>query len=206
MAGAVERVLGAVRRFTLGSGPLKRGTDRIEMASRMFVVAAVLAAAPVAISVGSMTRTHLHEAAVAHGAELHRTEALVLSDVYRPRPSSGDGLSSAYAARAVVRTRASWVTPAGSTRVGDVVVPAGTRAGTSITIWLTPDGRLTAAPADASVVAAGAAAAGALAFLAVPLAAVGLHLVTSWLLDRRRARQWAAGWASVAPVWNAEER
>ena len=38
-------------------------------------------------------------------------------------------------------------------------------------------------------------------FLTVCLAAWCLHAAVKWVLDRRRLRQWAAGWQVVEPVW-----
>jgi hypothetical protein len=35
----------------------------------------------------------------------------------------------------------------------------------------------------------------------VPLLAWSLHALARLLLDRRRARQWQAGWLAVEPVW-----
>jgi hypothetical protein len=46
----------AIRQFTLGSGPLKRGSDTVEYVSRLLVLLVVLLSVPVALTVGTVVR------------------------------------------------------------------------------------------------------------------------------------------------------
>jgi hypothetical protein len=109
-----------------------------------------------------------------------------------------------YAASALpVRVDATWMTADGQAVTGKVPVPAGTAAGTVVSIWLDAGGRPIAAP----VSAAQAVMAGVLGTFSV-LAVGGLGIAGLALLVRRLATAgtelyWEREWARVEPGWRS---
>ena len=59
----------SLRWFTLGSGPLKRGSDRLQVAGRLVVVLALLVAPPLAVAAMAVTTAQLETLAAAEAAE-----------------------------------------------------------------------------------------------------------------------------------------
>ena len=173
-----QRLRRAVRWFTCGSGPLKRGTDRLQLLSRLLLLVVVLVAAPTALWLGHRTHERLAAEAARQAAVREQVQAMVLEDTGPAFPGPG--------ARSAVLIPAHWSTDDGEPRTGDVLVPSGTRAGEQVTVWVTDDGRLTSAPIDPSD---GSLRVGVLTFIALVLAACGVHAAVVVLLDRHRARQ-----------------
>lgn len=191
----------AVRRLTLGSGPLKRGTDRVQVLSRIVLLAAVVAAAPIALWSANLTHEHLTSVAAAQEHSRHATRAVLLRDAEQwNAPSLGWGSATDVLATAPAR----WITVLGTARTGTVDTPDGARAGASVPIWTADDGSLTTAPPDRQDVTSESVATALATFAGIGLAALGGHYLVCWLLARRRDRQWTAGWASVAPVWGRQ--
>jgi hypothetical protein len=185
-----------LRRFTLGSGPLKRASDRVEVAIRVVVLGLLLLAAPAGLLVGTAVSGHLHAGAAAATAALHREPATLLADA---RPT-GD------AARRTVPTSAAWAAPDGTARAGEVDAPSGARAGTTVEVWLRDDGTPVTAPATDRVITAQAVVSGFLTAVGLLVAAGSGQLLAGWGLDRHRARRWAADWATVEPLWAGRSR
>ena len=183
----------AVRWFLCGSAPLKRGTDRMQLLSRVLLVMIVLVAVPTALWLGHTTHERLAAEAARQAAVRDQVQAVVLQDT---EPASAEP-----GAPAAVLTPARWSTVDGRSLTGDVLVPLGTRAGKRVPVWVTDDGRLTNAPIDP---AEGSLWAGVLTFIAMVLTAWGVHAAVVRLLDRHRARQWAADWAVVSPIWRGQ--
>jgi hypothetical protein len=185
-----------LRRFTLGSGPLKRGSDRLEFLARVLLVCCLLTATPIGLAVATATHTEARIQAVAQAADRHRVPAKLLEDAV---PSAGE-------ASAGVRDRgaAVWTGPDGIEHRGVVTVPIGTQAGDSVTIWIDGRGERTGPPLSDSGVATRAVTEGFATFLGLAALAVGVYLSVRRLLDRSRFRRWTAEWAAVEPVWNRE--
>lgn len=185
------RHTGPLRRFTLGSGPLKRTSDRVQFLSRLLLVLVAFATVPVSALVGCSVSAHLHDVARHQAAVRSSVPATLLFD-------------AAPADTATVPTAAVWATTDGVPRSGTVPAPAGARAGAVVRVWTDAGGALTTAPLGDGDIAADAVAAVVLGpGSALALAALG-HVVLVALLDRRRARRWTEGWAAVAPLWGAE--
>jgi hypothetical protein len=183
-----------MRGLRLDRNPLRRGSDRAETAIVAGLVTAFLAVAPfTAVTAGHWVyAAGLHEQR-AQAAAWHRVPALVLKDA--PSDSFVDYGPSA------VPVPARWAAPDGSQHTGYVGVPAGTRAGSSVTTWTDAAGRLTGPP----LVSAQVADRAALAAMAAPLIAAILLLV-AWMLarralDKRRSAAWDAEWKVTGPQW-----
>jgi hypothetical protein len=180
-----------LRRFTLGSGPLKRRSDRLEFLSRIVLALALLAAGPAGILAGTGLAGHLSSDAAARASSLVEVRATLLRDA-PGQATAADGTAA---------TAATWAVPGGAARVGTVAAAPGTHAGTSVPVWLDRSGRPAEAPTARPEIVDQALVAGAVTVLGTVIAGLSLHLVVVWLLGRQRARRWAAGWESVEPLW-----
>jgi hypothetical protein len=180
----------ARRRFLLGSGPLKRGSDRVEAASRVLLAATVLAAGPAGIAVGIAEGSSLATQAATEAATRHEVQATLLAD------ARGDAASGVE-----VPTSAVWAAPDGSVDAGTVPAPAGTHTGAGVTVWIDEHGTVVEAPHPADQVVAESLVLGAATAVAMLLTAGTVHLVVRRLLARQRDRRWTAGWAAVEPLW-----
>lgn len=185
------------RRLGRDGNPLRRRADVLQGWLLPAVIAAFLILCPlVACAAGLWVRAG--NAAARH-AQLwwHRVPAVLLQAAAGP-VRSGDGARSWLA-----WTPARW-TAAGRPQIGNVPALAGTRAGSTVPVWLDRAGKvrmppLTAAQAsDHVVVAMLIASAG----LAVILAAMAL--LARRVLDRRRLEGWETAWLSVGPQWSRQ--
>jgi hypothetical protein len=179
-----------LRRFTLGSGPLKRRSDRLEFLSRIVLALTLLAAGPVGVATGTVMAGDLSATAAARSSALVEGRATLLRNA-PAQPTNTDGTAA---------TPATWAMPAGA-QVGTVPAPPGTRAGASVPVWLDRSGRPAQAPTGRPEIVDQALVAGAVTVLGTVIAGLVLHLVVIWLLGRQRARRWEAGWQSVEPLW-----
>jgi hypothetical protein len=183
-----------VRRFTLGSGLLKRGSDRMQFAARVLLLILLVTAAPVALAVAGATGSQTRSLANAQAAARHQVGATLLADA----PPAGDAAHPGLRSEA----RASWTAPSGVDREGIVAVPGETRAGTSVSIWVDRAGNETKRPLGTADVVSRAIAYGVATFLGISTLVTVSYLAVRVLLDRHRMRRWAADWAVVEPVWS----
>ncbi|MGK5172260.1 Rv1733c family protein [Geodermatophilus sp. CPCC 205761] len=196
----------SLRRLTLGSGPLKRRSDRIEVIGRLAVVLSFLVAPLLAVVASTATTAHLQAAAAAQAAERSRTHAVVLVDAPGPLRPGGDAYgvpSTDDPSPSVVPVRAAWSAPGGISREGVVLVEPRTPVGTAVPVWVDGEGRLTSAPLDQASISVSATAMGLLPLIGVPLATWTLHVFLAIALDNRRERAWEDEWAAVEPDWNS---
>jgi hypothetical protein len=184
-----------LRRFTMGSGPLKRGSDRLELLARVLLVCCLVTAIPIALAVGTATHTRAQALADAQAAERHRVPARLL----QVEPA---GSGEAFASANRVQGTVVWTDPAGNERRGSVSLPAGARAGITVEVWIDREGDRTTPPLNASDVTGRAVSEGSATFCGLAVVAVGAYLSVRVLLDRSRSRRWAAEWAAVEPVWS----
>jgi hypothetical protein len=180
-----------LRRFTLGSGPLKRSSDRLEFVARVLLVCSLLTAVPIGLAVGTAAHTHAVAQVTAQAADRHRVTATLMADV----PATAYSGSDAAWATAV------WTDPAGIEHRFSVPVPARARAGDPVSLWIDRDGNRTTRPLSDEDVTGQAVGQGALTFALLSLIAAGAYRSVRRLLDRSRLHRWAADWAVVEPVW-----
>jgi len=186
-----------LRRFTLGSGPMKRGSDRVQVAGRIVVVVSLLVAPPLAVAATTVTTHNLEVLAAAEAAERSHVAAVLLENAPEAPQGTGDG---GQASLRVLAT-AVWPVPGGAEREGLVQVRPETAAGTAVPVWVDRDGDLTRAPAGRSDIDSAAMTMGAVFLIGIPLAAWALYAVLCAALDAHRQRRWAQGWAAVEPEW-----
>ncbi|EGX55905.1 integral membrane protein [Streptomyces zinciresistens K42] len=100
-------------------------------------------------------------------------------------------------ARATVR----WTEPGQGPRTAEVRVPAGTRTGERVGLWLDARGRAVPPPPDAAAVWQHAVTVGVLAAGAsVALIVLGHGLVRQTAM-RRRLAEWETAWTGTEPAW-----
>jgi hypothetical protein len=185
-----------MRRFTLGSGSLKRCTDRVQMVARLVLVLAVtLAPVPAAVAVGTTT-IRLEARAAQQAAERQLVAAVLLADAERLTDSAADHGDAV----AIVPVRARW-TSEDLPREGIVFAAPGTPAGSTVHVWRGPDGGHVAPPLDRRDIVRMATVRGALVLLGVPLGIWALYAALVVALDAHRVRRWGQEWAAVEPRW-----
>ncbi|MFJ3672823.1 hypothetical protein ACIPSE_40825 [Streptomyces sp. NPDC090106] len=115
-------------------------------------------------------------------------------------PGAADGDSSA-AGGGMVWADVRWTAPDGTPRTGQARVGPDSPAGTAVTVWTDPQGRLVTRPATVGQAHLRAALVGALVGVsAATLPFVGGRLLCGRLL-RRRIDQWGMEWAWFGPLW-----
>src|SRR4051794_2776290 len=148
------------RRFVLGSGPLKRGSDRLQVLARVLLVTAVVGAVPVALAVVTATFSRAQAVAAAEAADRHHVRATLVTD------------AAAQDAAAPESATVSWTAPSGRPHGDVLAVPRGATAGSTVRIWIDGQGDLTTRPATHGDVAAEAVDVGLATFTAISLVAV----------------------------------
>ena len=188
-----------LRRFALGSGPLKRRSDRIQVLGRVMVALSLVLAPCLAVAVGTAATRHYDAVSAAQRAERSETTAVLLEDA--PRATSETYDSGDSTAPTVV-ARARWTARDMSSHEGFVPVAPHAAAGSAVTIWIDATGDRARPPLDSDRAGATAAAVGAVALFALPVVAGILYALLCAALDASRQRSWARAWAVVEPEWN----
>jgi hypothetical protein len=183
----------------LGSdhNPLRRRSDLIAAWLTPAAVAIFLILAPL-VAGGAVIWAHAGSAAARRAdRDLHAVTAVLTAAVPGPLMTSGGANSW------LTWTPARW-TADGRPRAGLVPATSGTRAGSTVPVWLDPSGHVRIPPltADQAQNRAITAAAAALAALAVLLA--GLGVAGRCVLNRRRLAAWDAAWQLTGPRWSTQ--
>lgn len=182
------------RRLGLDHNPLRRRSDQIAGLLLPAMLAALLLLGPLAAVIAGRWAETGNAAAWQGQRSWHRAPAVLLASA--PGPMYPDGGSNSW----TVWTEARW-TAGGRLHVGKVPAVSGTRAGSSVTVWLdqagVPQMPLTAATAGDRVVTAAASA-----IVAVAVLLAGAGAIAQWALDRRRLASWETAWLSVGPQWS----
>ena len=183
------------RRLGRDANPLRRRSDVIEAwlapaAIVVFLILGPLVAGLVALGVRA------DNAAAEHVQQSwHPVSAVLLRAA--PGPEFSDNGTNTWTEWAPAR----W-TAAGRQHTGNIPVPAGSRAGSTQTVWLDSAGHVRD-PAMTGSELGGAIGTGillALAALAVVIA-VAFRLAQR-ALDRRRLASWETAWLAVGPRWS----
>ena len=178
------------RRFDRNA--LRRGSDRAETVMLGVLLAAFLAGAPFAArAAGSWTYAASTREAQAQQASLHQVPATLLQ-------AAQPWNMTAYGSEAQAR----WRAPDGQVRTGQVIVPGGAAAGSTVMIWTDQTGQLTDSPLQHSQVTGRRYLSEALAVAALAVELITVGAVARWALDRRRLAAWDAEWLSAGPRWS----
>ena len=187
----------AIRRFTLGSGPLKRTSDRLEFLARVVLTSVLLWAVAIALAVATASYAQGRSEVTTQAAEKEQVVAELVDDA-AVQKGGPEGVSDVAQATAV------WIAPSGVERTEAISVPAAARAGSSLTIWVDQDGDRTTRPLSSGDVVGSTVGIAFLTYLCISMVAVGAYRLFRMQLDRGRSRRWAAEWAVVEPKWTGK--
>jgi hypothetical protein len=193
MPEEISRARRTFRRLSLGAGPLKRGSDRVELVSRLACVLALVLALPVALTVGSVVHADVAQQAGEEMATRHQQTAVLLDDASGHGGPGTDGLT--------VAAPGTWRAPDGTAHEGLVRAPHDALAGDQVTIWVDEGGALTGRPRETVDVVTAGLLAGLGTILGVAALAGSVHVGVCRALARHRARQWEREWRLVEPQW-----
>jgi uncharacterized protein (DUF2062 family) len=187
----------AIRRFTLGSGPLKRNSDRLELLARIVLTSVLLSAVAITLAVAIASYTQGRSEVVAQASERQQVSAELLEDASVPK----DGSESV---PDVARATAVWTAPSGVERTAAISVPVRAKAGSTQAIWIDRNGDRTTHPLSSGDVVGGAVCTALLTYLGISMVAIGAYRLFRRQLDRSRFRRWADEWAVVEPKWTGK--
>jgi hypothetical protein len=194
-----HRTAALARRLGLDRNPLRRGTDRVEAWIRIVLVLAFLIGAPVvfwgaARWAGSVAPTAAH----AQQAGEHRVPVTLLQGM----PSAADSFTVV----SLGWVKARWTVPGGSVRTGYVEVPAGSRAGSTVPVWLDRSGRPTEPPWPPGQARSWTVMIAALAPIVLALLLLAIMGILVHILQRQRLASWQRAWSAVGPQWTRRRR
>ena len=193
---AGTRLARCVRWLGFDRNPLRRRTDRIEAVTRLATLILLLVAVPIAvIAVGQQADHVALRRAHAQQAAEHEVAAVLLQRA----PASG--VPDPYVSIQMTYVLARWQPPGRSPRSGQVLAPAGTPAGSSVTVWIDASGTVVLPPPDHRDIAGDVTIAGMVTLLAASLLVLGSNALARRALDRRRLRAWDAEWRATGPLW-----
>jgi hypothetical protein len=184
------RAIRVVRGLWPDRNPLRRGLDRVEGVIVGGLAVAFLAGAPLVTVAAYGYGAHV---AHAQQAAWYQVSAVLLATA----PSDG---YTGYQPD----VRARWTAPDGARRTGTVPAPPGSRAGSTVRVWIDAAGRPANLPLQHWQIKGQAALAAILApvFLGEALLAAGL--LAHHLLGRRRLAAWDAEWRATGPQWSRQ--
>ncbi len=179
----------------LDRNPLRRRSDRAESSIMAALLAAFLIGAPITATAAG----HLAHAAAfraQHGQQgWHRVPATLLE-------TAPKGASFTYQSATFTWVRAQWTAPDGSVRVGEVPAAAGTRAGSTVHVWVNAAGAVARTPLTATQVAGRMVAAATFAPIALAVLLLSMGAMARRLLERRSLTRWEAAWEAIEPQWS----
>lgn len=185
-----------LRRWRPDHNPLRRRWDRAETAVLGALLAVFLAGAPFAAhAAGGWAYAAAAAQARAQQATRHHVQATLLAAVT-------SWSADAAGAGGFPEASARWRAPDGQLRTGQVFVPAGGAAGSTVAIWVTPSGQQIDPPLQPGQVAGRAELAAALAVAALAVMALIAGALARRALDARRMAGWDADWLVTGPQWS----
>ncbi|MER6216131.1 Rv1733c family protein [Streptomyces sp. NPDC001272] len=181
------------------TNPLRRDADRARTRLRTAFALACLLAAVCGVLVGRAVWDDGSRAAQETARHRHSTTATTTAGTaYVATNRSG--------VQPLTAAPATWHYPAGTAHEQTVPVPAGTRAGDTVRIWVDDHGDAAPAPPTTSDLAVNAAGYGASVLCGIVLAAGAVVCVGRRIVDAHSAREWEAEWADVEPQWSGRLR
>ena len=185
------------RRLGFDRNPLRRRTDRIEAAIRLATMILLLVAVPIAVIAVGRQADHLAlRQAHAQLAAEHQVTAVLL------KQAQATGVPDPYTSVQLTYVLARWQPPGGPPRSGQVLAPAGTHAGSTVTIWIDASGAVASPPPDRRDIVGDVTIAAVVTGLLASLLLLGANTLAQRALDRRRVNAWDAEWRVTGPRWS----
>lgn len=193
---AGTRLTCCVRWLGFDRNPMRRRADRIEAVIRLATLVLLLVAVPIAvIAVGRQADHVALRRAYAQRAAEHEVTAVLLQRA----PASG--VPDPYTSVQMTYVLARWQPPGQPHRSGQVLVPAGQPAGSTVAVWIDDSGAVTFPPPDHRDIAGEVTIAAVITGLVTSLLVLGSNALARRALDRRRLNAWDAEWRATGPLW-----
>jgi hypothetical protein len=186
-----------MRRVGLDSNPMRRAVDRVEAWATLALLAALVFGGPaLAWHVGQYVYRDAVVDAPGAQAEHFRTRAMVTE-------GPAEGPYTAYATIDAPPTLAGavWTAPDQTVHSGQIPVPEGTAAGSTVILWTDATGEPVGPPPDRDRAAATGIVAGLLTAVAAIVFTSVLRGALLRAADRRRLSAWHDEWSTVGPRW-----
>jgi hypothetical protein len=186
-------IMRLVRRLGFGRNPLRRRVDRIQFAAGIAAALLILAALPLALSLGH----DADQAGLTEGARESGSRTPVTAVLLADAPVSQDGADLV----TPVLTPARWRAANGSERTGQVLAWPGAQAGAAQQTWIDAAGDVVSAPLTPQQAHWRGMLTSALALGALGAALAVLLGILHWALNRRRYALWDREWRQFGPQW-----
>ncbi|HET9380766.1 MAG TPA: hypothetical protein VFP69_08040 [Streptomyces sp.] len=187
-----------VRHWRGGHNPLRRRSDVIEAWTVLAVVVLLLVGAPLT---GALTTWWAHGQARAMAQAQRADRHLVRAEV-TGRAAASDSPSLVYTGeQRSYRASVRWTEPGEAPHTATARVPADTRKGETIEVWLDSRGRWVPPPVDDTAVWQHAVSFGASSAGGVVAVVLGAHWVVRRAAMRHRLAEWEEAWALTEPRW-----
>jgi hypothetical protein len=193
-ADRTTRLTRLARWLGLDHNPLRRRSDK----AQTFVMAALLAAFVVGAPVAAVTASQVAQAATLRTQQTQQGWRQVPAVLLVTAPKNGGFM---YDSATFAWVRARWTAPDGKVRVGEVPAVGGTRAGSTVRIWIDRAGNMTTAPLTATQLLDRVIAAALFTPVALGIVLLSLAAVARWMFERRRLTHWEAAWEAIEPQW-----
>jgi hypothetical protein len=177
------------RRMGLGRNPLRRGSDRLEVAVLWIGLVVSLMLMPVSAAIG----TSIAERDARMSAATRSAGAQVIATTLDAVP-----ITPASSVAVTMPVLAVWSDATGQQRTGVVQAPQGSRAGTPIRVWVDGSGQPVEAPTSPGVSAFVGTMTGITAFVGGLASIWFLVWLARYLLDRWRYHQWQTEWRGLS--------
>jgi hypothetical protein len=189
-----------VRGWRWRRNPLRRRSDVVE-AWTLLVVAVLLGVGAPAL--GALSAWWAHGQARAVAAEQRQERRQVRAEVIGQTPESLPSVQAGgeHSYRATVR----WTEPDGAARTTAARVPADTRRGETVDVWLDARDRGVPAPADDSLIWQHTVAFGACTTAGAAVAVLAGHTAVRRVALRHRMAEWDRAWARTEPQWTRRD-
>ncbi|WP_228000273.1 Rv1733c family protein [Nocardia australiensis] len=184
--------------YTWRRNPLMRTSYRVQSVLHGIVVAAIVLAIPVAVTLGMVTHDRLVERSEQLRSVLHTVDATLDADAEPVATAPMDAPSTA------VSVQGHWVF-SGTSHNGQITTKPSARQGDRILVWVSADGNQVPPPPSASGALRDSIAVAVAAFVGMSTLLLLSGGGIDWLLDRVRRETWGREWTTLAADrrWNA---
>ncbi|MFD5285506.1 Rv1733c family protein [Streptomyces rubrogriseus] len=176
--------------------PLRRRSDVVEAWTKVVVALLLFVAAP---ALGAATAWWGHGQAqaivAAQRAERHHVRATVVDRT--PGTLSTGQLGGQHSYRATVH----WKAPDGAEKSTTARVPADTRHGDTVDVWLDSHGQSVPPPSDGAEIWQHSATIGSFTTIGTVLTVLLAHRAVRAVAMRHRMAEWDRDWALTEPQW-----
>ncbi|WP_333742957.1 hypothetical protein [Streptomyces ardesiacus] len=185
-----------VRGWRWRRNPLRRRSDVVEAWLTVVVALLLFVGAPLLGAATAWWGYGQAQAVVAQQrAERHHVRATVVDRT--PGSLATEHLGGQQSYRAAVH----WTAPDGTEKSATARVPAATRHGDTVDVWLDSQGRSVPPPSDGAEIWQHSATVGSFTALGTALTVLLAHRAVRAVTLRRRLAEWDREWALTEPRW-----